>query len=101
MAYGEIELQSPTAKVTIGKQSYVMDVSQEVEDAFKKSKMTHAYGFIVLRGEGETTPKKPLITAFVPGDRENHDNKISAEKSVIFYNKLFVQEIAEYGGKKK
>jgi hypothetical protein len=96
LAYGDIELQSPTAKITLKKESYTVGVSQDVEQAFKDANITHAYGFILMTAYGKTKEKTReieyphfVVTAFVPGDRDNHENKINAEKAVNMYNDIF------------
>jgi hypothetical protein len=104
LVYGDLALNSPTGKITIGKESYTVDISPEVEESFKEAGLSHAFGFIVLTGfPQEGLPhKRIVVTAFVPAERDSHNNqKVSAERSVKMYNKMFVEEYKEYNRVKK
>ena len=114
--FGGVKLQGTAAIVTVGKESYSFEVSEELamrlnqvkdkgtDDYSKQITTTGAFGFIILRGFGEIKgEKKVMVTDFIPADRETHDKKVSAQVAVDNYNKMYAEQYGlkkEYGLKK-
>ncbi len=103
LIYGSMELQSSMAKITIGKESYLLDVDPDLAQKFKADIGPRGFGFIVIEGvDTDTYPKKPVIKEFVVADYNDmtHTNEIPAAEAVNKYNKLFDQEFSVYQKKK-
>ena len=110
MMYGVVDLQDNMAHITIGKESYSIEVEETFLKRLKEEKDQRmaqalkepAHGLIIVHGFGDTAPKKLMVTDFLPADPVHHHRKVSVQEAVNNYKnfKQYKEDLKEYRTKK-